>query len=118
MFYGANNVLRRGLDAYIDAFSTDSGIPKYTHISVYPVDIHCAATAIDFLARARGLSSDCLPLAGRVYHWMISNMRDPQGFFYFQKHRLYTNKIPYIRWGQAHMFKALATLLEKIGDHG
>jgi len=42
---------------------------------------------------------------------MIVNMQAPEGFFYFQKHRWYTNRIPYMRWGQAWAFHALTEYL-------
>jgi len=46
-------------------------------------------------------------LARRILKWMTTNMQDPEGFFYFQKHPWYTNRIPYMRWGQAWAFHAL-----------
>jgi len=42
-------------------------------------------------------------------------MQDIEGFFYYQKWKWYTNKIPYIRWSQAWMFYALAYLIAE-GD--
>jgi len=38
---------------------------------------------------------------------MVNNLWSGKGFFYFQKKRLYINKIPYMRWGQAWAFHAL-----------
>ena len=35
------------------------------------------------------------------------------GYFYCQKHPRYTVKIPYMRWAQAWMLLALATVLEE-----
>jgi hypothetical protein len=35
-------------------------------------------------------------------------MQDSRGHFYFQKRRLFTNRIAYMRWSQAWMLKALA----------
>jgi len=39
-------------------------------------------------------------------------MQDNSGYFYYQKHKYFTNKISYIRWGQAWMMLALAAPLE------
>jgi hypothetical protein len=41
----------------------------------------------------------------------MKNMRSPDGSFFYQRHRLATNRTPYMRWGQAWMFRALARLL-------
>jgi hypothetical protein len=43
----------------------------------------------------------------------LANMRDGRGYFYFQKHRWYTNRIPFIRWSQAWMLLALSMFLER-----
>ena len=103
--------LHRGFEAYLARFFTATGLPKYTPRSVHPIDIHGAATAIDVLSRRAVTDENRIAVATRVCRWTLANMYDPRGFFYFQRHRLYTNKVPYIRWSQAHMFKALATLL-------
>ena len=39
-------------------------------------------------------------------------MWDRQGYFYYQVLPFWTNKISYMRWSQAWMLLALATLLE------
>jgi hypothetical protein len=45
-------------------------------------------------------------------------MLDPQGWFYFQRHRSFTNRVPYVRWSQAHMLRAIASLLETTLETG
>jgi hypothetical protein len=42
---------------------------------------------------------------------MISHLQDEKGFFYFQKHKFYGIRIPYIRWAQAWAFHALISYL-------
>ena len=86
-------------------------MPKYTTTSLYPIDIHCASSAIDLFVRLRDVDERCWAMAQGVLAWTIANMWDPRGFLYYQKTRLYTNKIPYIRWSQAHMFRAMARML-------
>ena len=56
---------------------------------------------------------DALPLAEKVATWAIRNLRDPQGFFYYQRRRFYTVRTPYMRWSQAWMLYALSRLLEE-----
>jgi hypothetical protein len=40
-------------------------------------------------------------------------MQDPSGYFYFRKGRFFTNKTPFLHWGQSTMLAALAQLLER-----
>jgi hypothetical protein len=49
-------------------------------------------------------------MARKIAGWAIANMQDEKGYFYYQKGRWITNKIPYIRWSQAWMFYALSLL--------
>jgi hypothetical protein len=48
--------------------------------------------------------------ARKTFHWTLGNMAAPDGSFYYQRHRLWTNRTPYMRWGQAWMLRALARL--------
>ena len=45
-----------------------------------------------------------------VARWTLQHMRGSDGTFFFQAHRFWTNRTPYMRWGQAWMFHALARL--------
>jgi hypothetical protein len=45
--------------------------------------------------------------------WTIENLQDRTGFFYFQRHRLYTIKIPYMRWAHQWMLCALSFYLSR-----
>ena len=42
----------------------------------------------------------------------MENMRDREGYFYYQVQPFYKNRISYMRWSQAWMLLALSTLLE------
>ena len=106
--------LEKGLTFYKDHFFEDSGCPKYYHTRTYPVDIQCAAQAIDTLALFSENDSACLELAQKVAAWSIRNMQDPAGFFYYRQYPFLKAKIPMLHWGQATMFKALAHLLFRL----
>lgn len=103
--------LDKGLAFYKAHFFEDSGRPKYYHTRAYPVDIQCAAQAIDTLARFSESDPECMELAQRVAAWSIGNMQDAKGYFYYRQYPLLKAKIPMLHWGQATMFKALAHLL-------
>ena len=104
------SVMEKGLKFYIENLFTSDGIPKYYHNSIYPIDIHSAAQALITLAKLRESDARALPVLKKVRQWTINNMQDPAGYFYFRKGRIITNKIPYIRWGQAWMLLALTTV--------
>jgi hypothetical protein len=104
--------LRRGYEFWRERFFLADGWPKYYHDSLYPADAHAAATAIVALTELQELDCGALPLAEKIAVWTIHNLRDREGFFYYQRRRFYTVRTPYMRWTQAWMLQALARLLE------
>jgi rhamnogalacturonyl hydrolase YesR len=78
----------RGLEFYKANFFEKNGRPKYYHTRTYPVDIQCAAQAIDTLASVSDEDPDSLLLANRVAFWTIQNMQDRRGYFYFRQYPL------------------------------
>jgi hypothetical protein len=105
--------LERGYSFWTKSFFLADGWPKYYHDELYPADAHAAATAIVTLTDLRSLDSAALSLAGRIADWMIANLRDPSGFFYYQRRRFYTVRIPFMRWSEAWTLYAFARLLEE-----
>jgi rhamnogalacturonyl hydrolase YesR len=101
---GYQEAFDRAAGFYTGQFFLADGTPKYYHDRIYPIDIHAPAQAVVILAR---LGDRYQRLAEKVANWMIVNMQDKEGYFYFQKKPNYTNKIPYMRWGQAWAFHAL-----------
>ncbi len=102
---------RRGLAYFRDTFFEGDGTPRYYHDRTQPIDIQCAAQAIETLAYCAPDDPACLDLSRRVAEWTIAHMQDRDGHFYYRRYPLLTARTPYIHWGQATMFKALATLL-------
>ena len=107
----AEAAIRQGLIYWIDNFFLDDGTPKYFDREIYPIDIHSAGAAIATLSELKDLDDRVLPLAEKIADWTIANLRDPAGFFYYQKRRLMTVKTPFMRWGQAWMAYGLAKLI-------
>jgi rhamnogalacturonyl hydrolase YesR len=105
---------QRGLRYFKKVFFEPDGVPRYYHNGTYPIDIQCAAQAIETLAFCSDDDASCLKLSLKVAEWTIDNMHDRQGYFYFRRYPIIKAKTPYIHWGQATMYKALATLLSKI----
>jgi rhamnogalacturonyl hydrolase YesR len=100
--------IQAGLNYYMNTFFTKEGIPKYYNNSTYPVDVHATAQLVVTLHRLDKIQ-EYKPIVDRVLSWTIENMQSPTGYFYYQKYKWYTNKIPYLRWSQAWMFYALCT---------
>jgi hypothetical protein len=103
--------VRTGFAAYVSRFFGPRGEPRNTLRSFYPVDIHAASTAIDVLSRRAEAGERGRVTADLVCRWTLASMLDPGGYFYFQRHRFFVNRIAYVRWSQAHMLRALGSLL-------
>ena len=102
--------LDRGYTFYKRSFFRQDGAPKYLHNRLYPIDIHsCSQAILTFCAFHNG-DSQALKLAQRTADWTIANMQSPEGTFFYQRRRVRTDRTPYMRWGQAWMFRALARL--------
>lgn len=106
-----DTVLLRGYEDYRRSFFLSDGTPKYFHNSLYPIDIHsCAQAILTFCAFSRE-DTEARGLAIRTWHWTFHNMRNSDGSFFFQRRRWRADRTPYMRWGQAWTFRALAALL-------
>jgi len=95
-------------------FFEDDGCPKYYNDRKYPIDIQCAAQAIDTLTFLSDLDPTSLPLAEKVAQWTIDHMQGRDGHFYYRDLGWAMNKTPMLHWGQGTMFKALAHLSEEL----
>jgi hypothetical protein len=104
--------LKRGYEFWRERFFLSNGWPKYYPDRLYPADAHSAAAAIVALVELRGRIPGTLEFAERIAEWTIDNLRSPDGYFYYQRRRFYTVRIPYMRWSEAWMAYALARLLE------
>ena len=98
--------LDKGVQFYRDNFFQPDGTPKYYRDSVYPVDTTAASQSILTLARF-GFTD----LAGEVALRTIQSMQHDSGYFYYQRGRMFTNRISYMRWSNAWMLAGLASLL-------
>ena len=110
---GFNDNLGRGFAYFKNYFVEADGKPKYYHDKTYPIDIQCAAQAIDTLAFFSDDDPEALELALKVADWTIDNMQAPDGHFYYRDLGWKKVKTPMLHWGQGTMFKALAHLLSK-----
>jgi hypothetical protein len=97
----------RGLQYYQLTFLQPDGPIRYFPGNKYPIDAHVMGQGISLLAK-----HGFIPEADRSARWACENLRSrAQGYFYYQKHAAYTNRIAYMRWSNAWMFKGLCDLL-------
>lgn len=106
--------LQKGLTFFKEHFFEEDACPKYYHNRRYPVDSQCAAQAVETLAIFSEIDPSCLAVGVKVARWIIGNMQDRDGHFYYRVYPLMKAKTPMLHWGQATMFKAFAHLLQKL----
>lgn len=97
--------IARGFAYFRAHFFLPDGTPKYYDRETYPIDAHSGAQAILTLLRFGDRA-----MAETVADWMIREMQSAEGYFYYQRTRRSLNRIPYMRWVQAWMFRALVEL--------
>jgi hypothetical protein len=106
--------LHKGFRYFLNHFFEDDGRPKYYDTRTYPIDIQCAAQAIDTLTFFSERDPGALPLAVKVADWTMAHMQDRDGHFYYRDLGWIMGKTPMLHWGQGTMFKALAHLLSTL----
>lgn len=102
--------LLRGYEYFRDRFFGPDGQPYYYHDRKFPLDIQCAAQAIDTFCTFAPTDPSALEWALKVARWTCENLQAPDGHFYYRKYPMMTARTAYFHWGQSTMFKALAHL--------
>jgi hypothetical protein len=105
--------IQRGFEFYKSHFFREDGAARYFHNKTYPIDIHCVAQSIITLLEFSDLDPSSVSLACSVFEWAMKHMWDDRGFFYYRVLRAGTIRTSYMRWSQAWMFLALATMLSE-----
>jgi hypothetical protein len=113
--------LRRGYSFYLEKLFTIKGVPKYTPDALYPIDVHSLSEAILCLTQISFNLKD-QELIEKVLNFSLNNLLTKQGYYIASINKFWGLKqkqnIPYMRWGQAWMFLALARLNEKLTSKG
>jgi len=101
----------RGFTFYRNHFFRKDGAARYFHDRTYPIDVHSVAQSIITLVQFSDLDRTSSVLAKSVFEWAMNNLWDERGFFYYRVLRSCTIRTSYMRWSQAWMALAMATLL-------
>lgn len=104
--------IRHGFEFYRKSFFREDGAPRYFHDRTYPIDIHSVAQSIITPLAFKYLDQNNVSLAHTVFKWVMADMWDEKGYFYYQVLPFITNKVSYMRWSQAWILLALTNLLE------
>ena len=112
--YPWDRELARGAAFYASRLFLADGTPKMTPVRVHPIDVHSCAQGVITFAELADLDPAYLELAAKVAAWTIARMQDPQGHFHYRISRHTVSRIPYIRWGQAWMYRALTHLQARL----
>jgi len=105
--------LQEGFEFYRDYQFKRDGRAVWRLPGDYPADIHHQAqgiiTAINYHKYSR--SRRGVDLGKNVLKFTLENFQDKRGYFYYRKHKNFTDRTSYMRWGNAWMFLAMASML-------
>jgi hypothetical protein len=108
-----DSTLKRGYEYYTARFFTSAGAPKYFHDRTYPIDIHSCTQAILTFCDFWEDDPEAAGRACKVADWMLQHMYS-DGKVFYQRRALWTDRTPYMRWGQAWALRSLARLAVKL----
>lgn len=103
-----HETLEKGYAFYKNNFFTEKSAPKFMDNKTFPVDCTAGAQSILTLTRFGDRK-----LADKVATYMVEAMQNSNGYFYFRKYNLYTEKTSFMRWSNAWMFTALSYLTQE-----
>jgi len=112
---GLPEAVKNGYDFYRRHFFREDGAVRYFHNRTHPIDAHAVGHALITLVAFSKDDPAALDQAVRCFKWATQNLQAPSGYFYYQKHPWYTNRISYIRWSQAWMLLGLTALAGSLG---
>jgi hypothetical protein len=101
----------RGLKFYAKELFNPDGSPRWMNNKNYPHDVHGAAQGIITFARHLNNYPE---MAENIARWAINHLYNESGRFYYQKTRFFTKRFTLLRWCNAWMYRALASLCLKI----
>ena len=108
-----DSAINQGLTYYLKTFFDNKGFSWYFADKQYPLDMNNPAQLVITLQRL-GKLNEYGTLVESVLEMAINEMQDSKGWFYYQKNKLFTNKINYLRWSNAWMHYAFSLLKSNV----
>ncbi len=101
--------LEKAYSFYMNEQFTEDGKGLWRYPELFPIDIHNQAVGIIVFSRMFFDPEKSKERAKTILKYTLNNLySEKKGIFYYQKRKLFTNKIDYFRWNQAWMLLALA----------
>lgn len=114
--------LSKGYQFYRDRLFENRRVPKLKPNSTYPINIHSCAEAVLCMSALSDVFPDALEYAQNAFLWTKENMQTKEGWFIYMilniKGVRRKIEIPYIRWGQAWMMRAMSQYYSLIKARG
>lgn len=102
------SIVQTTFEYWTKTFFLKDGTPKFYHNRVFPIDIQCAAQAIETLSKCHSLFPQSRHLNDKLVTWTIGHMQKRNGSFLYQMRPFWKNRLESIHWGQSTMLAALA----------
>ncbi|WP_024590390.1 MULTISPECIES: hypothetical protein [unclassified Pseudoalteromonas] len=100
--------IKLGLQYYKEHLFEKDGTAKYYNNNRYPLDMHSVSQAIFTLLKV-GKTVDDFAMAEKIINRSIETLYlSKEQRFIYQKNKLFTNKINYVRWTQAWVYYSFA----------
>lgn len=107
------DAITRGSAYFIDNLLDVDGAARATNLSRFPIETHAAASAITALTALLPYDDRAATIAPVVMQWSLDRLRRADGRFVYRRGRVLVNRVPYIRWSDAHMLLALANYIAR-----
>lgn len=101
--------LETGIDYWLRSFFDGPAVGFYAG-RPFPIDAHAVAHAILAMLELRERVEDGVERAERLAAWAVREMRHPAGHYEYLRGPRLRNRLPYMRWVQAWMLRALSEL--------
>lgn len=110
-----SKAIEEGFAFYIENLFEKKQYARYYTHKRYPIDLNSISQLIIVLQKLNK-TGEYGELARKLLLWSVHNMQSKKGYFYYQKRRFMTNKIPYMRWTQIWMLYSLTIYSKFISE--
>lgn len=107
------NAIKKGVQFYCREMVDPFYGPKFRPDRIFPIEIHSCAAQLLVYAEFHTLIENAAAKINERLEWLKKNMWDRTGYFYYRLKKDGTLvKVPFIKWGQAWMARALMEVLK------
>lgn len=113
-----HSVIERGMNYYLNNLLNEKGLPKpfamAQRLTVYKQELYDYAESLNLLLIFNGLKERTAGILKAQLSDLAENWQHKHGYFRTRKLLIGWNNVPYLRWGQAQLFRSLALWLYTI----